>query len=102
MPFGNLYGSIHLRIILIILSPQTFLDKQTRSGELRTYKLKSHLFKTQSLKVLPLEPGVDQYIAIHATPTARDFFLPYFHPSGPFTCIFSKACPNFFSCVGCG
>ena len=61
-----------------------------RSGELRTQKLKSHLVRTQSLNVLPLKPGVDQYIAIHATLTARDFFLAYFYPSGPFTCIFPK------------
>ena len=46
-----------------------------RSGELRTQKLKSHLVRTQSLNVLPLKPGVGQYIAIHATLTARDFFL---------------------------
>ena len=54
-----------------------------RSGELRTQKLKSHLVRTQSLNVLRLKPGVGQYIAIHATLTARDFFLPYFHvPAG--------------------
>ena len=38
-----------------------------------------------------------------------EFFLAYFYPSGPFTCIFSKTSPNFFpvlavantgSCVG--
>ncbi len=46
-----------------------------RSGELRTQKLKSHLVRTQSLNVLPLKPGVGLYIAIHATLTARDFFL---------------------------
>ncbi|WP_419597048.1 hypothetical protein, partial [Thiolapillus sp.] len=34
-----------------------------RSGELRTLKLKSHLVRTQSLNVLPLKPGVGQYIA---------------------------------------
>ena len=35
---------------------------------------------------------VGQYIAIHAALTARDFFLAYFYPSGPFTCIcFSKS-----------
>ena len=45
-----------------------------RSGELRTQKLKSHLVRTQSLNVLPFKPGVGQYIAIHATLTARDFF----------------------------
>ena len=62
----------------------------SRSGELRTQKLKSPLVRTQSLNVLYLKPGVGQYIAIHATLTARDFFLAYFYPSGPFTCIFSK------------
>ena len=67
----------------------------TRSGELRMQKLKSHLVRTQSLNVLPLKPGVGQYIAIHAALTARDFFLAYFYPSGPFTCIFSKTSPNF-------
>ena len=46
-----------------------------RSGELRTQKLKSHLVRTQSLNVVPLKPGVGQYIATHATLTARDFFL---------------------------
>ena len=49
------------------------------SGELWTQKLKFHLLKTQSLKVLPLNPGVGHYIAIHATLTARDFFLAHFY-----------------------
>ena len=69
-----------------------------RSGELRTQKLKSHLVRTQSLNVLSLKPGVGQYIAIHATLTARDFFLAYFYPSSPFTCIYSKTSPDFFLC----
>ena len=34
-----------------------------------------------------------QYIAIHATLTARDFFLVYFYPSGSFTCIFPERLP---------
>ena len=72
----------------------------SRSGELRTQKLKSHLVRTQSLNVLLLKPGVGQCIAIHATFTARDFFLAYFYPSSPFTCIFPK--PLIFVCVGCG
>ena len=50
-------------------------------------KLKSHLMSTQSLKVLLLKPGVVQDIVVHATLTARDFFLANFYPSGPFTCI---------------
>ena len=61
-------------------------------------KLKSHLVRTQSLNVLPLKSGVGQNIAIHTTLTAKNFFLAYFYPSGPFTCIFSKTSPNFFLC----
>ena len=52
-------------------------------------------------KVLPLKPGVGQYIAMHATLTARDFFFANFYPSGPFTYIFPKPLPSF-SCVSCG
>ena len=57
----------------------------------------------------PLKPGIGQYIAMHATLTAGDFFLANFHPSGPFTCIFSQnrsrvfpvlAVTNTGSCVG--
>ena len=55
------------------------------SRELRTQKLKSHLMRTQSLKVLPLKPGAGQYIAMHtALPTARDVFLANFYPPCPF------------------
>ena len=79
-----------------------------RTEELRTQKLKSLLLRTQSLKVLLLKPGVGQYKAIHATLTARNFFLANFYPSGPFICIFSKPLPSFpalavantGSCVG--
>ena len=35
-------------------------------------------------------PGAGPYIAMHATPTARDFFLVNFYPSSLFTCIFPK------------
>ena len=85
--------TLHNKSTFPLLSP--------RSGELRTQKLKSHLVRTQSLSVLPLKPGVGQYIAIHATLTARDFFLAYFYPPGSFTCSFSKTSPDF-SCVRCG
>ena len=78
------------------------------SGEQWMQKLKSHLLRTQSLTALPLKPGVGQYIATHATRTARDFFLDNFYPFSPFTCIFSITSPEFFllavantgSCVG--
>ena len=66
------------------------------NGELWMQKLKSCLLRTWSWKVLPLKPGVGQYIAIHATLTARDFFLANFYPSSAFTCIFSKTSPEFF------
>ena len=69
-----------------------------RNGELRTQKFKSHLLRTQSLSVLPLKPGVGQYIAIHATLTVRDFFLAYFYPSGPFPSIFSPNFSRFLLC----
>ena len=72
-----------------------------RRGALWTQKLKSHLVRTQSLNILPLEPGVGQYIAEQATLPARDFFLAHFYPSSPFTCIFPQTSP-YFSCVGCG
>ena len=69
-----------------------------RSGELRTQKLKSHLLRTQSLKVFPIEPGVGKYIAIHATLTARDLSRADFYPSGPVTRIFSETSPEFSLC----
>ena len=54
--------------------------------------------RTQSLNVLPVEPGVGQYIAMHVTLTARGFFLASFYPSGPFTSIFPQTSPEFFLC----
>ena len=69
-----------------------------RSGELQTQKLKSNPMVIQSLNVLIFKPGVGQHMAIRATLTARDYFLTYFYPSGPFTCIFAKISPDFFLC----
>ena len=74
----------------------------THGGELRTQKLKSHLLRTQSLKVLPSKPGVSQYRAVRATLTAGDFFLADFYPSGPFTCIFFPKLLPSSSCVSFG
>ena len=85
---NDLCGSDHFPVIL------------SRSGELQTQKLKSHLLRTQSLNVLPLKPGVGQY-PVHATLTVSDFFLANFYPSGPFTCIFPEPLPRFF-CISCG
>ena len=53
-------------------------------------------------------PGAGPYRAMHATPTAGEFFLAKFFPSDPFTCIFCKPLTSFAvsgvastdSCVG--
>ena len=82
-------------LISVLMPLVLFAISLARSGELRTQKLKFHLVRTQSLNVLLLKPGVGQYIAMHATLTARDFFLAYVYPSSPFTCIFSKPLPIF-------
>ena len=71
------------------------------SGELRTQKSKSHLVRTQSLNVLPLKPGVGQYIVMHATLTARDFFLLISTLPVHSSAFFPKPLPIFF-CVGSG
>ena len=71
----------------IVSCPNHCFFSQPRSGELRAQILKSRMVRTQSLNLLPFKPAVGQYIAIHATLTARDFFLAYFYPSGPFLCF---------------
>ena len=86
------------KMLIVTVHECVFVLSCFRNGELRTQKLKSHLVKTQNLNVLPFKPGAGQYIAIHATLTARDFFLAYFYPSSPFTCILSKTSPGFVLC----
>ena len=66
------------------------------SGELQMQKLKSHVLRTQSLKVLPFKPGIGQYKAIHASLTARDFSLGNFYPSSLLTFNFSRTSSQFF------
>ena len=82
LQFMLLYLSSSWNVYLIF---DSFAQYPPRSGELRTQKLKSHLMRPQSLKFLTLKLGVYQYIAIHATLTAKDFFLAYFYPPRPFT-----------------
>ena len=77
-------------LVKIDFHRRTVVARAPRSGELRMQKLKFHLVGTQSLNVLPFTPGVGQYIAIHATLTARDLFRAYFYPSGPFNCFFPQ------------
>ena len=90
--------STHVKVILLVWISPCCLTCPC-NGKLWMQKSKSHLMRTQNLKVLPLKPGVGQYIAMHATLTARDFFLAVY-PSSPFTCIFPKPLPSF-SCVSC-
>ena len=78
---------MYIRSVFLLL-PNEFPHKDPRSEKLRTQKLKSHLGRTQSLKVLHLKSGVSQYIAIHATLTARNFFPAYFYPA-----FFTKPLP---------
>ena len=73
---------------------------EPRSGELRAQKLKSHLVKTQGLNVLPLKPGIGQYIAIRAVLTARNFFLLIFTLPVHLPAFFPKPL-LIFSRVGC-
>ena len=107
VPFGNCAGEEGTKEdrVLGLLLLQSLLSPGPRAGvsedtfgELRTQKLKVHRMRAQSLKVLPLKPGVGQNIAMHATLTARDFFLAYFFPWSPFTCVFSKTSSELFLC----
>ena len=66
------------------------------SRELQIQKLKSHLVGTQSLNILPLKPGVGQYVAVHAALTASDFFLAYFNLPVHSPAFFSQTSPEFF------
>ena len=95
---------MHFQISSEISFPQAVTPlsytSEPRSREFKTQKLKSHLMRTQSLKVLPFKSRVGQHIAMHAMLTAMDFFLANFYPSVPFICIFSKPLPSF-SCVFC-
>ena len=63
---------------------------------LRIQKLRTRLLRTQNSKVSPFKPGVGQNIALHASPTTRDFFLEQFLPSQSIHLhYFSKPLPRF-------
>ena len=69
------------------------------SWELLTQKLKSHPVRTHNLNVLPLKPGVGQYIAIHATITARNFVPCLFLPFQSIHLHFYQNISRFFSAL---
>ena len=84
----------HTHTIFLVRCPSV----THRNGVLRTHKFKTHLLRNQSSKVLPFKSGAGPYIAMHAMPTARDFFLANFYPSGLFACIFfPESLPSVFS-----
>ena len=72
---------------------------ESRSGELRTRKLKSHLVRTQSLNVLPLKPGLGQYTVymLRLLPGISSLFLPF----QSIHLHFFQNLSRFFSCVDC-
>ena len=72
------------------------------SGVLRAQKLKTHLLRTQSPKVLPLKLGAGQNIALYASPTARDFFLESIYTLLVHSLAFFPEPLPSFSCVSYG
>ena len=76
-------------------------ELRPRSGELRTQKLKSHLVRTQSSNVLPFKPGVGQYIAIHATLTAKGVLPCLFLPFQSIHLHFFQNLSQFFPVLAC-
>ena len=68
----------------------------TRSGSLWTQKLQAYLLRTKSSKVLHLKPGAGPYIAMHAMPTARDFFLAIVYLPVHSLAFILKPLPSFF------
>ena len=63
----QLYNSLQCRPTCYTISP--------RNGVLRTQKSMTRLLRTKNSKVLLLKPGVGQNVAMHASPSARNFFL---------------------------
>ena len=73
--------NMHLRHTLSLSPPPTsarFCLSPRQWGAADAEMKVPFIENTESLKVLPLKPGVGQYIAMHATLTARDFFLANF------------------------
>ena len=63
---------------------------------MRTQKSRSPLLRTKSSKFPPLKPGVGQNITMHASLTAKNFFLSNFSLPGLFTFFFLSFFSFFF------
>ena len=61
-------------------------------------KIRSHLWRIQSSNLVPFKSGIGQYIAMHATLMARDFFCANFYRSVHSPALFPKPVLIFVCC----
>ena len=102
----NNHSIIIIIIIIIIIRYFLHSERERADAEIKVpsdenTELKGSPFwdVVNALSPVSLKPGVGQYVAMHATLTARDFFLANFYHSGPFTCIFVPKPLPIISCV---
>ena len=95
-------GLFAVNVLLLFFSrsvcPFSSLQWDTADAEIKT-----HLVRTQSSKILSIKSGVGQNISMHASPTARDFFLELIsafpvHSRSFFSLPFSSTSPEFILC----
>ena len=102
-PLFLLCSSSLISALLVLSTAYLFLKLSLtgpRCGVLRMQEIKDPSVKNPELKGFVFGAIAGPRIATHITPTARDFFLAYFYPPYPFTCIFfSKTTPEFFLCL---
>ena len=78
--WSSLIHSLEKSIFFLVCPKGRNAVTMPGNGVLQMQKLKIHLLRTQSSMDFPFKPGADLYIAMHATPTAKDFFLVNFYP----------------------
>ena len=59
-------------------------------------EIKDPSAENPNLKGFPFNARVGGHITVHASTSARNFFLANFYPLGPFTCIFFPKPPSSF------
>ena len=86
-------------LCILVVSPAPPSQQWGTAEVNKTLKKKTNLLRTHISKVLHLKPGAGQNIAMHASRTARDFFLELisiFLVHSP--SLISKTSPKFFLC----